>query len=162
MPGDIVRDIDRGSIFHNKQGLVVEVQLRFWRPPQILVRFDRRDSLMFYSAHDERERNSNWEYYMCPARELRREPDWDPEYYANKHFGTMWRTVAVLKARLSPRKRCMVDECSHEQAEIVWINIWGSVCNVYLCTAHAAHYKRWSCMDMFPYRPSWKEQKESA
>ncbi len=147
--GDVVTDVWRESATRGKQGLVADVQLRFWDEPEILVAFDVED---FPYHLDHFEQMNEKIFFICSADHLRRDEDWAPEVYARRKFGSLFHSVRTLKAKLDPDKLCMVEGCPHNQTQVSWINIWGSVLNVYVCTEHAQHYETWSCMDSFPMR----------
>ena len=147
-PGDVVTDLNPRSYSHKKQGQVVNVQLCLWGPPEVLVCFfpEITDSPGFDYPDDERE------YYLYAPEQLRLDPDWKAEVYAKRHFGTRWHSVNTLKAALDQKQPCMVEDCPESQQERVWINIWGTVYDVFVCRNHAKHYRYYSCMDSFPFR----------
>ncbi len=146
-PGDIVTDRNRQSRFYKEQGQVQSVQLRFWEPPEVLVLFPvwaRQRALWFDDGDDE--------CFLCQPEELRLDQDWQPEVYANRYFGGRWHSVSTPLKPLDPSALCRVEGCPQGQRFRVWINIWGSVYEVFLCAVHARHYRHFSCMDSFPFR----------
>lgn len=147
-PGDIVTDLARDSVFKGKQGLVINVQLYFWEPPEITVCFDRDFYPYFLETGDETKTVT----CICEEEDLRLDADWEPEAYAERFFKGCYHSVSTHKRKLDLNTLCMVDGCPHTQTTERWINIWGSVFNVYLCPDHAGHYKKYSCMDSFPFR----------
>lgn len=147
---DVVTDIDPESSFHEIQGQVVRIQYCFWDPPEVLVRFDRE---LFPEQFDIlRPDHEDTVYEIYELGELRKDKDWEPEVHARRLFGNRYHTINTLRASLDPGKPCMVDECPHNQDKVIWVNICGSVCNVYVCDEHARHFQTWSCMDAFPWR----------
>lgn len=146
--GGIVTDIDPTSYMRGQQGEVVHVQLRFWEPPYIVVRFENSQDLFCFIITE----NPQGMFFGYVPSELRLDTEWKPEYYAHKLFGKKWHSVATLKVPLDPKKPCMVEECECKQEVVNWVNVWGSVFNVYLCAKHSAYYKMYSCMDSFPHR----------
>ncbi len=147
-PGDIVTDLDPQSMYKGKQGVVRSVQFCFWDPPEVLVRFDR-ELYPFYLGDDE---CPNGVCDIYPPHELRLDEDWEPQVYARRIFKNNWHSLSTLKKPLNHNTLCMVEGCPHYQTKIAWVNIWGSVSNVYVCKEHAREYKKYSCMDIFPHR----------
>lgn len=147
-PGHIVTDHNQESCYYQEQGEVIRVQICFWGPPEVLVRFDR-DPQEYYLS------DQKWEktYAVCRPRDLRRNDDWAPQVHARRRFGTRFHVVQTRIGPLNRDEPCLVAECPNHQEERVWINIWGTVMDVYVCAEHARHYRRWSCMDSFPWRP---------
>lgn len=150
--GDIVTVMEPESTRHEEQGRVAEVQLCFWEPPEVLVCFDRERPLSYLTleppAIDSRVYRPN---------QLRRDDDWRPEVYADRLFRDRWHHISCHPEALDPAKPCMHADCPELQAEVVWINIWGSVFNVYVCPGHAKHHRRYPCMDSFPFRQNTQE-----
>jgi hypothetical protein len=143
-----VTDIDPSSIFEGKQGEVVGVQFRFWQPAEIRVKFDRNlDPYQVGYGMVEKD-----PVFLYSRKELRKDSDWTPETYARRKFGKYWHSISVRKSPLDPTQLCCVEDCPHTQKHVVWVNIWGTVINVYLCDEHAKYYRYWSCMDSFPHR----------
>lgn len=153
-PGNVVTDLDPNSVFEGEQGEVLSVQMCIWDPPEVLVRFDEDLRRKLFIWDRESYKEGILETYT--ERELRHDPDWTPERYANRHFPRQWHHVQMLTRPLNQTDLCMVDGCTHHQAQIAWINIWGTVLNAFVCTEHARYYRRWSYMDSFPWRKESK------
>jgi len=156
-PGDIVTDVAENSCLYNMQGEVIMVQLNFWDPPTVLVQFHSRTLPEYYiftrnrdRAHEPTPPNFYIEEYA--PDELRLDTDWNPSVIARRIFGTMHHSVYTIKIPFDSTKLCMVKDCVHTQKYVVWVNIHGSVMNVYVCEAHFTYYTKRSCMDSFPLR----------
>ena len=158
-PGNVVTDIDPESRFEGKQGEVEDVQCCLWDPPEILVRFDRFLESSFLSRREEDEK---FVRFIYEEHELHVDTDWAPEMYARRKFGSKFHSICTCSHPLDTTALCMVDECPYNQEKIVWINIWGTVLNVYVCTRHAKFYEVYSCGDSFPWRRDRGVQKVSA
>ena len=76
--------------------------------------------------------------------ELKVLSDWPPEVYANRLFRGRWHHVSTFKENLDVAKPCLIENCSELQEETVWVNIWGSVYNLHVCSEHAKHYKKYT------------------
>lgn len=149
-PGDVVTDLDPESMYFGKQGEVLSVQNCFWEPPEVLVRFARE----LYMGYLEKDECIFGVSSIYRPDELRLDEDWEPEAYAQRIFGGNWHHVRTLKASLDKSEPCMVEGCPCNQKEVSWVNIWGTVINVYVCEDHARYFKKYSCMDAFPHRKS--------
>lgn len=148
-PGDIVTDRSRDHITFGKQGEVIGVQLRFWEEPEILVKFDRACFPFDLGQYNHMDETIN---FVVDIDVLALNEDWEPDVYAKRVFGDRWHSVRTYAKKFDATKPCMVENCPHNQTDAVWINIWGTVFNVYICKEHATHYRKWSCMDSFPFR----------
>ena len=147
-PGDVVTDLDRNSMFWEKQGQVEHVQLCFWTPPEVTVRFDRE--LYPYSlGFDE---HVDGVRFVYRERDLRHDIDWEPKVYAERYFKGDWNTVFTTPVPLDPAKPCMAEGCPHTQVKTLWINECGNVANVHVCAEHAKLYTKYPRMDSFPWR----------
>jgi hypothetical protein len=155
-PGNIVTDMDPESRFQGKQGEVEEVQYCFWSSPEILVRFER--FLETFRPWQESGEDEKFVRFLYDELELRIDADWTPEMYAKRRFGDRFHSLRVYNQSLNISEFCMVDNCSHNQVKVVWINIWGTVMNVYVCDEHSKHYQVYSCGDSFPWRKRLAEK----
>ncbi len=157
-PGDIVTDIDRESMFQDEQGEVVKVQLRLWgRPPEVLVRFDGELDLWDFN-----DTKPEWVYDIYPPKDLRLDPSWkDPDRFIVKElkriYGRHAHSYSLKPQPLNPDKLCDVEGCEHKQTKAGWFNCYGSVSQIYVCSTHATHYRKWSCGDIFPWRSRHRE-----
>lgn len=146
-PGDVVTDLEKNSIFCGKQGLVLGIQLRFWRGPTVIVRFDR-ELYPYYLSEDE---CPNGIYKLYYPTSLRKDEDWEPEVYARRLFGERFHLTSVLKERLNSDNLCLVEGCSWKQQKTIWFNVWGTVYNAHVCMKHASKFHG-RCGDTFPWR----------
>lgn len=145
-PGNIVTDLEAASCYYEKQGLVVNVQLRLWEAPEVTVRFDRE--LFPYHLSDDECLNGIFTVYHPDL--LRADNDWEPEVYARRLFKNDWHSLTTLVLSLNSEDPCMVEGCAHRQERTAWFNIWGTVCNAHLCEHHATHYHG-RCGESFPW-----------